>query len=125
MSKRFYTRQFIRGLFASTENICKTLKVYCNARKQLGGSVLSTLFRYRTEKHSSYYHVSRRSPTSSAGPAPVTPPPAPTLNFIDEEDDTKKPQPIYDQPEKITIPKEVSQWCMHTVYDSCLDRCTT
>ena len=83
--------------------------MYCNARKQLGGSVLSILFRYTTEKQSSYCHVSRCSPTSSAGPAPVTPPPAQTQDFID--DDTKKPPPIYDQPEKITIQKEVSGVC--------------
>ena len=75
----------------------------------VGVYVLSMLFRSRTEKHSNYYHVSRPSPTSSAGPAPVTPPPAPTQDFTDEDDDTKKPQPIYDQPEKITIPKEVHE----------------
>lgn len=86
-----------------------------NTRKQLGGSILSTLFRSRTEKHLNYYHVSRYLPTSSAGPAPVTTPPAPTQDFTDEIDDTKKPQPIYDQPEKIIILKEVSQCSMHTV----------
>ena len=80
-------------------------------------SVLSTLFRSRIEKHSNYYHVSRSrpSPLSSAGPAPITPPPAPTQDFTDEDVDAKKSQQIYDEPVKITIPKEVSQWCKHTV----------
>ena len=74
------------------------------------------IIRHRTEKHSSYYHVSRALPTSSAGPAPVASPPAPTQDFTDQEDDIKKPQPIYDQPEKITLQKEVSWWCIYTLH---------
>ena len=67
------------------------------------------MFRCRMEKHSNYYHVSSPSPTASARPVPVTPPPAPTQDFTDEGDDAKKPQPIYDQPEQLVLPKEVSQ----------------
>ena len=53
------------------------------------------LLRCKTEKDTTFYHVTR----PSAGPAPLTQPPVPTQDFTDD-DEKMKQQPIYDLPVK-------------------------